>query len=335
MLAQIEQVLFALQAWQFCTLQTKHLFRSRLRVKPVRQPRHSPVILLHMDELQLVGQAWTQDPETAVKPSIQAMQLPLMLQVMQLSRAQRTQLESMSWKFSEQLEQTLAEEQLMQLETLQLRQVLLAVRLKRVKHSPQTSLSEQRLQLATAQEKGLQVLLTSSKFVEQFPQTFSDEQEAQFSMEQLEQVPLTRERLLAQERQVPTDSQTRQLLTLQERQVALTVERRKPSWQAVQMEELPWQLSALQLWSVQAKAQVLFSRVDPFLQERQMLVSLQKSQLTTLQLTQTAVPSWREKPTRQVLQTFSTEQFAQLLALQLMQEPFTAEKPVMQLEQLF
>ena len=110
-------------------------------------------------------------------------------------------------------------------------------------------------------------------------------------MEQLEQVPLTRERLLAQERQVPTDSQTRQLLTLQERQVALTVERRKPSWQAVQMEELPWQLSALQLRSVQAKAQVLFSRVDPFLQVRQMLVSLQYSQLRTLQLTHTAVPS--------------------------------------------
>ena len=165
------------------------------------------------------------------------------------------------------------------------------MRLKRVKHSPHTSLSEQRLQLATAQEKGLQVLLTSSKLVEQFPHTFSEEQEAQFSMEQAEQEPLTRERLLAQERHVPTDSHTRQFVTLHERQVALTVERRKPSWQAVQTEELAWQLSALQLRSVQANTQVLFSRVDPFLQVRQMLVSLQYSQLRTLQLTHTAVPS--------------------------------------------
>lgn len=77
-------------------------------MKPVRQPKHSPVILLHMEELQLEGQAWTQDPETAVKPSRHLVQLPLMLHVIQLSMAQRTQVESMSWKFSEQLEQTLA-----------------------------------------------------------------------------------------------------------------------------------------------------------------------------------------------------------------------------------
>ena len=160
-----------------------------------------------------------------------------------------------------QAEQTLASVQVLQLLTLQERQVPLSVKLKRVKHSPQTSLFEQTLQFPTAHEKGLQEVLTSWKLAEQFAQTFSAEQIAQFSMEHERHEPLMAWRLLRQVVQNPVWLQASQLVTLQLAQMLPS--RMKPVLQAVQMEALPRQALAIQLGSVHLKTQVLFSRLFP------------------------------------------------------------------------
>lgn len=253
---QTEQVLLAEHSRQWSRLQVKHWLSSRFRVKEVLHSKHFPVKLLHLLAAQLLGQEGTHSPSTALKPSTQVVHNPLTSQVVQLSIVQRMQLPSIRSKEAEQLRQDPVVEHSSQLLMVQATHSD-SIRVNPVKHFEQRLTPEQTVQLGTSQERGSQVLLTSSKLSEQIEHTPSAAQVWQLATSQTMHEPFAALRLPVQSEQKLAAEQLAQLGTSQAMQVVFISV--KPVWQSVQMSMLAHE-SALQLGSVQAGSQLLLTR---------------------------------------------------------------------------
>jgi hypothetical protein len=138
------------------------MFVPESRLNPAAQAKHTPLEALQLPLAQLAGHAGTHTPSSEVKFEEQIWHSPAALHWEQLGMLQITQALSTvlptSWKEGWHWEQVLAAWQVRQLAMVQETQVRLK-REKPVLQTAQTSLVEQPLQLATAQEKGKQMPL--------------------------------------------------------------------------------------------------------------------------------------------------------------------------------